>query len=78
MDDDDEFTGQVVTRQEMRQHNLLHRSTSIFVYDEDYRFCINKRSRRKDYCPGWLDLAFGGIVGVEEMKDIDKAALREA
>ena len=32
----------------------------------------------KDYCPGWLDTAFGGIVSAEEMLDIDLAAKREA
>ena len=62
----------------MREHNLWHRSTTIFVIDEHQRFCINKRSHSKDYCPGWLDTGFGGVVGAQEMDDVDSAALREA
>ena len=33
---------------------------------------------KKDYCPGWLDLSFGGVVNADEMNDVDGAALREA
>ena len=32
----------------------------------------------KDYCPGWLDTAFGGIVSADEMNFVDLAAKREA
>ena len=62
----------------MRQGNLWHRSTTIFVIDEKHRFCVSKRSKEKDYCPGWLDLAFGGLVNAEEMDNMDLSALREA
>ena len=68
----------MVTRQEMRRHNLWHRSTSIFVIDEHHKFCVNKRSKNKDYYPGYLDLVFGGIVAADEMADVDNSALREA
>ena len=72
------YEGKNAPRRQVREHNLWYRSTSIFVIDEKHRFCVNKRSFRKDYCPGWIDLAFGGLVGAEEMKNIDAAALREA
>ena len=78
VDEHDEPTGQVTTRHQMREHNLWHRSTAIFVIDEHLRFCLNKRSHFKDYCPGWLDTSFGGIVGAHEIDDVDGAALREA
>ena len=32
----------------------------------------------KDYCPGFLDSSFGGIVASDEINDIDLAAKREA
>ena len=62
----------------MREHNLWHRSTSIFVIDEFQNMCVNKRSKKKDYYPGYLDPSFGGIVGIEEMDKVDLSALREA
>ena len=62
----------------MREHNLWHRSTSIFIIDEFQRICVNKRSKKKDYYPSYLDPAFGGVVGAEEMDTVDLAALREA
>jgi 8-oxo-dGTP pyrophosphatase MutT (NUDIX family) len=31
---------------------------------------------QKDYCPGFIDLAAGGIVGMED-KDVDISAARE-
>ena len=62
----------------MRRFGKWHRSTSIFVINEHLQFCLNKRSSAKDYCPGWLDTAFGGIVSASEMDDVDGAALREA
>ena len=78
IDENDEPTGEIVTRAEMRKHNLWHRSTSIFVINEFQQFLLNKRSMNKDYCPGWLDTAFGGIISAHEMKNPDLAALREA
>ncbi len=27
---------------------------------------MQKRSDKKEYCPGYLDLTFGGLVGIEE------------
>jgi hypothetical protein len=28
---------------------------------------------RKDYCPGYLDFAAGGVIGVEENEDLSAA-----
>lgn len=54
------------TRKEMRRDNLWHRSSSIFVSNFAHEFIVHKRSKNKDYCPGWIDLAAGGIVSPEE------------
>ena len=64
-----------MSRGEMRKYRLWHRSASIFVINEFQEFCINKRSSKKDYCPGWLDLSFGGVLNVENP---DIGAKREA
>ena len=61
---------------EMRQNNLWHRCTTIFTINGDKKFVVQKRSMQKDYCPGYIDLAAGGIVGMAE-EDIDKSAARE-
>jgi 8-oxo-dGTP pyrophosphatase MutT (NUDIX family) len=39
------------------------------------QFVIQKRSKNKDYCPGYLDLAAGGVVGAHEEEDDN--AIRE-
>ncbi len=51
-----------VTRREMRAHKLAHRATYILVFDDEQRLCVQHRSLAKDYCPGWLDAAAGGVV----------------
>lgn len=38
---------------------------------------MGKRSAQKDYCPGYLDLQFGGVVPREETTDPIKTARRE-
>ena len=78
IDSNDVETGEIVTRAEMRKHNLWHRSTSIFVINQFQEICVNKRSMSKDYYPGWLDLSFGGVVTSDEMKNPDLSARREA
>jgi isopentenyl-diphosphate delta-isomerase len=64
------------SRLEMRQQNLWHRSTSIFVVNRAKEFVVQKRSTQKDYCPGYLDLAAGGVVGMAD-GDVDESARRE-
>ena len=78
MDKNDKPTGEIVTRKEMRARGLWHRATSIIVINEKGHFCLNKRSKAKDYCPSFLDTSFGGIVASNEIKNIDLAAKREA
>lgn len=61
-------------RQDMRRENLWHRATYILVkhrpldleyHNEDF-VLVQKRSMRKDYCPGKLDPTPGGVVGENE------------
>lgn len=53
-------------RRLMRQHMLRHRATYVLVIDDKQRLCAQQRSSQKDYCPGWWDLAAGGVVNVGE------------
>ena len=78
MDSKDKPTGEITIRKEMRRRGLWHRATSILVRNEKGQYCFNKRSLAKDYCPGFLDSSFGGIVASDEIDNIDLAAKREA
>ena len=39
-------------------------------------FIVQKRSKNKDYCPSYIDLAAGGVVGIEDT-NVDENAARE-
>lgn len=53
-------------RSVMRQNKLLHRACYVLVIDDQQRVCVQKRSLNKDYCPGWWDLAAGGVLNPGE------------
>lgn len=55
-----------IPRALMRAHKLLHRATYILVVNSKNELCIQHRSPNKDYCPGMLDLAAGGVVNAGE------------
>lgn len=55
-----------VPRAVMRAHKLLHRATYILVVNSRGELCVQHRAKTKDYCPGMLDLAAGGVVTVGE------------
>lgn len=64
-----------VNRKEMRQKNLIHRATDIFVINSIKKILIQIRADTKEYCPGYYDLVFGGVVGDKE--DMHESAVRE-
>jgi len=66
---------EVVTRAEMRDRALRHRSVYIAVVDAQDRLLVHKRADWKDVFPGAWDLAFGGVCDVGE--DWETSALRE-
>jgi 8-oxo-dGTP pyrophosphatase MutT (NUDIX family) len=53
-------------RSVMRRDRLIHRATYAFVKDRDNYFYVQKRSKYKDYCPGYFDPTPGGVVGAGE------------
>lgn len=57
---------EVVTRAEMRERVLRHRSVYVAVLDSRDRLLVHKRADWKDVFPGAWDLAFGGICDVGE------------
>ena len=57
---------EIVSRAEMRERSLRHRSVYIAVIDSHDRLLCHKRADWKDVFPGAWDLAFGGVCDVGE------------
>ena len=63
-------------RRLMRERNLPHRATYIFVFDHEGRVLVQRRTATKDLYPGYYDLAAGGVVAAGE--SYETCAEREA
>ena len=57
---------EVVTRAQMRDRALRHRSVYIAVLNSAGHLLVHKRADWKDVFPGAWDLAFGGVCDVGE------------
>ena len=56
----------VVTRGEMRAHNLRHRTVAVVVLTSAGEVVAHRRADWKDVWPGRWDVCFGGVTGVGE------------
>nr|BAN64163.1 hydrolase, NUDIX family protein [Babesia bovis] len=68
VDKDDNEIG-TCTRKEMRQFNKWHRTSCTVLLSNsgsEVEVIYHIRSMKKVYCPGYRDLAFGGVVTVGE------------
>jgi isopentenyldiphosphate isomerase len=65
----------VVSRREVRQGNLLHRSVLIAVVNDSDELLVHRRAAWKDLWPDTWDIAVGGVVGAGEAWEA--AAARE-
>ena len=63
-------------RRLMRERNLPHRATYVFVFDRAGRVLVQRRTASKDLYPGYYDLAAGGVVAAGE--SYETCAAREA
>ena len=55
----------------VRKNKLWHRVSFIFIITKQRELLVQVRSQRKDYCPGYFDLASaGGVVDSGEEDDI--------
>lgn len=64
------------TRQQMRQKNLRHRATYIVVHNGMDKVLVQRRTKNKDFYPGWLDATAGGVV--QKGEEMLASARREA
>jgi isopentenyldiphosphate isomerase len=65
-----------VTRREIRERHLPHRSTYILVFNHRGELFIHLRTPTKDVYPSYWDVCVGGVVAAGE--SFDDAARREA
>ncbi|MGI9273771.1 MAG: NUDIX hydrolase YfcD [Endozoicomonas sp.] len=74
VDDQNHVMG-AVSRTEMRQRELCHRATYVFVFNSLGQLYVQERTLTKDIYPGYFEPATGGVVAEGESYDV--AAVRE-
>ena len=55
-----------VTRQELRERNLIGRCTYILLFNSAGQLCVHQRTLSKALYPGYWDVAAGGMVAAGE------------
>lgn len=75
--DEDDRVVEVVTRAEMRARGAAarHRACYVAVLTSADELVVHRRADWKEVCPGYWDIAFGGVLGAGEAWD--EAARRE-
>lgn len=61
----DEVVG-TVSRGEMREKGLAHRVNYLLVFNSLHQILVQTRTNIKDWYPGYLDFAAGGVVLSDE------------
>jgi len=51
-----------VSRELMREQNLIHRASYVLVFNKAKELFIQRRTLAKDIYPGYWDVAAGGVV----------------
>ena len=74
VDESDHVVGRA-TRQQMREHNLLHRNASVMCLTSKGEVYVHQRVHTKDVFPSLYDLFASGVVMAGESYEV--AAARE-
>jgi 8-oxo-dGTP pyrophosphatase MutT (NUDIX family) len=74
VDDGNEVVG-VAPRRTVRDENLQHRCTYVFLLNPDGKLYIHRRTDTKDVYPGFYDVGAGGVNGAG--KKFEVCARRE-
>jgi 8-oxo-dGTP pyrophosphatase MutT (NUDIX family) len=74
VDEQDRVLGQV-SRREMREQNLLHRTIAVMCANSAGEIYVHQRTDWKDVFPGQYDMFVGGVVSAGET--YDACAVRE-
>ena len=63
------------SREECHEKSLIHRSVMFFVFNEKGKVLVTKRTKNKDFFPGFWSIVMGGHVGSGE--SYEEAVARE-
>ena len=74
VDEQGNFTGEVVDKDYAHDHNLLHNEVAIFILNSKGETLLQKRSSNKRYNPNMWAICAGHVDAYESLED---AAIRE-
>ena len=74
VDENGDFTGQIMDKEEAHDKNLLHNEVGIFIINDDGKVLLQKRSANKRFSPNKWGLCAGHVDAYESL---ETAALRE-
>ena len=74
VDENGNFTGEVLDKEEAHDKNLLHNEVAIFVINDHNQVLLQKRSANKRFNPNKWALCAGHVDAYESLED---AAIRE-
>ena len=74
VDENGDFTGQIIDKEEAHDKNLLHNEVGIFIINDDGKVLLQKRSANKRFSPNKWGLCAGHVDAYESL---ETAALRE-
>tara|TARA_B110000305_G_C19146754_1_gene496131 strand:+ start:206 stop:487 length:282 start_codon:yes stop_codon:yes gene_type:complete len=60
-----------VSRKEYNEKSLWTRTSFVFVQNQDNKFVVQVRSMQKEYYPGGIDLAAGGVMAPDETNELN-------
>ncbi|MBU0762003.1 MAG: NUDIX domain-containing protein, partial [Candidatus Altiarchaeota archaeon] len=75
VDDEDNVLGRA-QRSECHERKLTHRSVQFFIFDEQGKILVNRRSSNKEFFGGMWSIVLGGHVSSGQT--YDEAVMREA
>lgn len=74
VDENGNFTGKIMDKEEAHDKNLLHNEVGIFIINDDGKVLLQKRSANKRFSPNKWGLCAGHV---EANESLENAALRE-
>lgn len=74
VDENGDFTGQIIDKDEAHDRNLLHNEVAVFIINDKGQVLLQKRSANKRFNPNQWGLCAGHVDAGESL---ESAALRE-
>lgn len=65
VNEDDEIVG-TAKREDCHKSNLVHRAVAAFIFNDNGKLLLQKRSKSKDLCRGCWDCSISGHLDINE------------